>query len=141
MIFSLIISIETGMLPSNSHSIPAAILPSIEAMTGLLEEYKDKVAYANSASPAPTGSEGTALLLRPPRLFMNSLEKLGLVLKKLDLEIAVPEANLSYLNPLHSKVTLFSSSPLPSPPFFLFFVFPSFSASLNFLAQNSIFLT
>ena len=41
----------------------------------------------------------------------TGLEELGLVvrkirisIKKLDLEIAVQEANLSYLNPLHSKV-------------------------------------
>ena len=44
------------------------------------------------APPAHTGSGGTALLLRPPRLFYAQLRKIRIrVLKKLDLEIAVPE--------------------------------------------------
>jgi len=41
----------------------------------------------SSAPPAPAGSGGTALLLRPPRLFLHSQDILGLILKKVELEV------------------------------------------------------
>ena len=58
-----------------------------------------------SAPPDRAGSGGTALQLRPPRLFMNSLEKLGFcIYKMLRARNCVFRANREYLNPLHPEV-------------------------------------
>ena len=53
---SISISVVIGTFPSNSQAQDAAKDPRIEAIMIELEIFKDKVEYANNASPAPTAS-------------------------------------------------------------------------------------
>ena len=46
----------TGLFPSVSQAIPAAIEPNIDAIIGDSFNANVNVEYANKASPAPTGS-------------------------------------------------------------------------------------